>query len=412
MNPTPRRTVNWRAGLFLALIVGLGIAGLVAAKRGDWENVFVPAGERLMAGQNIFQGGYVYPPFQALVAAPFAALPQSAARIAWTMLNAASAGVFILGAWRLTGGDSLWKKEEPARREWWIFTLGFVAAIGFIFDAITNGQTDLLVAALITSGCLLLPRSGAGGGALIGLAAAAKCTPLLFLPWLVLRRRWMAAVCLLLAALIVNLLPDLIFPSSDAGLRLVRWAGSFLTPLLQPTHTTGVWFTAPEFNHSLAGWLHRLVRPDLTRPALLLGAGAALLVTAWTMLRGPTHEATANSSRESFEIGIIVCLMLLLSPASSKPHFAVLLLPAWAVARSVLMRRDRALLAVSIMAAVAGLVMNKDLVGTTIYDAAKWIGVITLETLLLFSGCVWGLHRERHFRTSPDECVDLKREGR
>ncbi len=38
---------------------------------------------------------------------------------------------------------------------------------------------------------------------------------------------------------------------------------------------------------------------------------------------------------------------------------------------------------------VAGLVANKDLVGARIYDAAKWWGVITFETVLLYGACLW-----------------------
>lgn len=396
---------------FAALVAGLAVAGLVASKRGDWGKVYVPAGHRLIAGENIFQHRYVYPPFQALVAAPFAAMPPSASRVLWASLNAFAAGVFILSAWRLTGGTRPWR-DKPEPGEWWIFALGIAAAVGFIFDAITNGQTDLLIAAFITSGCLLLPRSSAGGGGMLGLAAAAKCTPLLFVPWLVWRRRWMATSFFLLAALVANLLPDVIFPSAE-GVRLLRWGENFFTPLFNQSYIPGTWFTALEFNHSLAGALRRLSPAAAVRSVLLLSAGTLLLLAAFAMRRSHVQEETRGSLiRERFEIGMIVCLMLLLSPASSKPHFCILLLPAWAVARTALMRNNCVLLSVSILAALAGLVANKTLVGAAVYDAAKWWGVITLETLLLFFACFGAQLRGRNSQTSADEYIDLRREGR
>jgi hypothetical protein len=134
-------------------------------------------------GQDIFDSFYVYPPFQAFVAALVTLLPPLAGDIVWALLNSIAGAVFLLGAWRLSGGAAFWRNDPVPARENWIFVSGFAAAAGFIFDVITNGQTDLILAALIVGGCVALQRSSIGG-ALIGVAAAAKCTPLLFLPWL------------------------------------------------------------------------------------------------------------------------------------------------------------------------------------------------------------------------------------
>ncbi|MGZ5025453.1 MAG: hypothetical protein ACXWBS_11375, partial [Chthoniobacterales bacterium] len=92
-------------------------------------------------------------------------------------------------------------------------------------------------------------------------------------------------------------------------------------------------------------------------------------------------------------------LMLLLSPASSKPHFCILLLPAWALAREMIMRRDRFLVVIVVLSALCGLTSNKDLVGSAIYDILKWHGVITLETLLLFAGCAWAQRNLRQAKS-------------
>jgi hypothetical protein len=130
-----------------------------------------------------------------------------------------------------------------------------------------------------------------------------------------------------------------------------------------------------------------------------VSAAALLAITALEFLRAPRLPGVnpLPAGIERFEIGMLFCLMLLLSPVSSKPHFCMLLIPAWAVAREALLRRDRFLLAVTFLSAFAGLAANKDLVGKTIYDAVKWSGVITLETLMLFTACLWA-----HWRRTQD----------
>lgn len=81
-------------------------------------------------GQDIFRDAYVYPPFQALLAAPFSCVPMGLARGAWALLNALAAAVFVLSSWRLSGGEMQWKNERVPRTETLIFALGFAGRLG------------------------------------------------------------------------------------------------------------------------------------------------------------------------------------------------------------------------------------------------------------------------------------------
>src|SRR5207237_4538765 len=97
--------------------------------------------------------------------------------------------VLFAGAWRLSGGRGLPAAGSPGRADCVAFWLA-AALCGFVFDVITNQQTDLYVAALVVGGCGLLTRGRAVvAGGLFGLAAALKCTPLLFAPYLVWKRQ-------------------------------------------------------------------------------------------------------------------------------------------------------------------------------------------------------------------------------
>jgi hypothetical protein len=97
-----------------------------------------------------------------------------------------------------------------------------------------------------------------------------------------------------------------------------------------------------------------------------------------------------------FEFGIVVTLMLLVSPMSSKAHFGVLILPAFCLARFAVHNRDRTILALVAAAAALAVACNRDLVGYIAYTSMLWIGTVTLCTLLLWLGCVLALARRRN----------------
>ena len=388
---TVTTTNNLRVTAFAIFIVALGLVSLLQKPK-DWEHVYLPAAIHLRAGENILRDGYVYPPFQALLAAPFSCLSPPMARVLWALTNAAASALLFASAWRLSGGGTSFE-----RREYWILALGLAAALGFVFDVITNGQTDIILAAFVIGGCLASTRGyPLGGAALIGLGAAAKCTPLLFAPYLVLKRRWSSAGVLVAVAFIANLLPDLIAPASDGHSHLLEWGQNYPGAVLAKTYVPGTWATAVEFNHSLAGMLNRLLPRDYLRVAWAIGA-----ITLLTIAIAAIHRARATPAAEMnrFEIGMVLTLMLLLSPVSSKPHFCILLLPAWTLAREMLTRNDRFLGAVVFLSAVCGLASNKDLVGRALYDALKWHGAITLQALLLFAGCAWAQRNLRQAKS-------------
>ena len=63
------------------------------------------------------------------------------------------------------------------------------------------------------------------------------------------------------------------------------------------------------------------------------------------------------------EFGIVLTLMLLLSPMSSKPHFCTLFLPGFCLARLAVNRSSRAAALAVGVAAVTALASNKDPLG-------------------------------------------------
>jgi hypothetical protein len=383
-------------------------------KQSDWDMVYLPAAQRLVRGEDVFQVGFVYPPVNAWLAVPFSRLPPGYARLAWFTVNAVALMVLIRAAWRLSGGSRLEPCSAVPRTEHRIFILGLLCAIYYAFDALTNQQTDIVVAALVMAGCgLLAQRRDIRAGSLLGLAAGLKCTPLLLAGYLGWKRRWLAAVLVPAIACGINLIPDLVYPLDPPRSRLNEWGHRFLLPMTNKDHHFGSWASSIFNNHSIPGicnrwltcrahWQHgelvEVTRDGRISPQSLkvaaLGGMMLLLAVALYCVGKPVQVATAKSpgtnsgpSAAALEFSLVVILMLLLSPQSSKPHFCTLFLPGFCLARAALSWPSRSLLTVVLGVVALGLTSNKDLVGTKVYDWVIWHGSITWSAILLYAGC-------------------------
>ncbi|MFO0843965.1 MAG: hypothetical protein U0797_16465 [Gemmataceae bacterium] len=146
-----------------------------------------------------------------------------------------------------------------------------------------------------------------------------------------------------------------------------------------------------------------------TVKAVALGAMLSfVLLTLGCSLRRRDGDAP---SAEAFEFGLVLILMLLLCPQSSKPHFCTLLLPALCVARAAVTWPSRSLWAVAALAVACGLAVNKDLVTGRVYNWLVWYGAITLSAALLHLGCCLGLLRARQGTPAAVPQVDPMRQA-
>ena len=384
----------------------------------------MPAASRLWSGEPLYSNSYVYPPLSAFFASIFLVMPDLINRLVWYGINVLAFAIVLRGAWSLAAAGRAEPASQSVPNTHAIAILGLTCGIFFAFDALTNQQIDLILAALVVGGCQLLQRGRALSAALLfGLAAALKCTPLLWSGYLLWRRQWLASFLVVAGAIGFNLVPDVIVPPPQHRPRLLDWATQCLTGLA--TSDAGVFYSAMNFNHSIAGVAHRLVlfhpswdgadmhiAPRESRPGplalkgLVYGFGLALvalvLLASWRSRRKlasggrkPPEIAVITTlgayAPGSLEFSLVFMLMLFLSPMSSKPHFCTLFLPGFCLARLAIERRDRVIGLLLGAAIMAGLVSNKDLVGERVYDFVIWYGSVFWSCLLLFAGCCHAL---------------------
>lgn len=390
----------WPTLCVAALLAAGGVLHAFFSRPADWQLVYVPAAERYLRGEELFRDAFVYPPFAVLLVVPSVHLGAVGQKVHYWLMSVAGGTALVVGGWRLSGGRLNFRNPP---REWLIALLGLPAFVGFVFEVTANRQTDLLLGGLAVAGCLLIARDrDLVGGGCVGLAAAAKCTPLLFAPYFFWVGRWRAGVMVVVVAVLANFLPDLLVPPPAGRPRLSEWAERFLLPFGSKDYKAGQWQAGEWSNHSLAGLAGRLTnsrlvptdrgydtvpRPDPPSPtvakvAVYTTAVGLLALTAGVVWRG-------GRLVEPFGMGAVFCLMLLLSPMSSKPHFCVLAAPAWAVVRAGVAGRRWGLLALAVVAGLVELPAAKDLVGSRLNAAAMWYGCVPLGTILLLAGCLW-----------------------
>jgi alpha-1,2-mannosyltransferase len=130
---------------------------------------------------------FTYPPFAAIVMVPLAVLPYS---VAFAILTAISVPALVI-ALRVVLGR-LWPGWSD-RRVWVVATVVTAAATQLFWPVIrtlTSGQVNLILMALVTVDLL---RPGRRRGMLLGIATGIKVTPVIFIVYLGLTRRWREA---------------------------------------------------------------------------------------------------------------------------------------------------------------------------------------------------------------------------
>jgi hypothetical protein len=294
-----RRALPW-IGVALLFVV----AAVVFIKRPNRDlldfEVYRVAGIRAAAGESLYRESdghwqFKYLPAFAFAIAPLAQLPRTAARGIWFFASVAFLVVLVSRSYAMVPG----RRRRAAFLVWCVIL--FMGK--FMVREVGLGQTNLLLAVLVLSAlaCWTGGRDVAAG-ALLAAAAVVKPYAVLFLPYLVARRKWHAAV-----GFGVVLVGAMALPALSYG-----WSGNlaqFYAWWVTVTTSTAPNLINPD-NISIAGmyaaWL------GVGVPATWLGvvtALALLAACAWAVTRGSSVE-----SPDYLDAAMLMFAIPLLSP--------------------------------------------------------------------------------------------------
>ncbi len=180
----------------------------------------------MMGGSHFFGGhlysvqypspqlGFTYPPFSALAFSPLTLVPRQPAQYFWALLNLAALAALVALSLRAARPTL----SRRALAQWSLVLMTPAVWLDPVGLTFAYGQVNLILVAMILAD--LTARVRLGGtvvpqGALTGLAAAAKLTPLIFVPFLFLVRRSRSAVVALVTFVGVGLVVAAVGPSTS-----------------------------------------------------------------------------------------------------------------------------------------------------------------------------------------------------
>lgn len=178
---------------------------------------------------------FTYPPAFAFVMLPFVALPMWLAVLIWYLITLVCTAICLVLCKRLAlqlfPGD--WQDKDLR----WFEVLSFVISLKFILAVYEDQAYDLLVLPLTLFGIWALDvRRNMAAAISLAVAAALKVTPLIFLPYLLFKRRFAAAAVFVVVLLATSFLPDLLFtPQGGAHGYFVTWVQEVAAPACSRT---------------------------------------------------------------------------------------------------------------------------------------------------------------------------------
>lgn len=238
---------------------------------------------------------FTYPPVSALLFTGFAVIPETAAVVLITTVSLAALATIggMLVGWRVTAV---------------LAVVLFAVSLEPVRQTISFGQINLLLMVLVVADCLL-PRTWWPRGVLIGIAAALKLTPAVFILYFLAHRQWRQALMVV---------------AGFAGATLLAWV---LAPDLLPAYLQtvigdngrvgGLTYTG---NQSINGLVQRL-----GLPRLVWFAAAAVVA----LVAGRAVRRLRLAGDDLGAVVVVATAGLLASPVSWSHHWV------WAVVAGV-----------------------------------------------------------------------------
>lgn len=349
--------------LILGCSIAIGLLGLLFIRNLIDFPVYYAAGQSLISGRTDLYSpdfalgrvmDYRYPPFFLLALTPLWVLPYTLAAYVW----------YLLSVLEVTGCVLIVIRVFPAfRGSWRLCAVVVLGVIQYFVMALHYGNAHLLATFLLFASLYyVLQQKDLPAAAVMALAITVKLTPILLLPYFALKRRWtlLASVCVFLVAF--NVAPSVYFGFRGNSELLQSWYGHVVAS--QAFHEDN-----GPINLSLKGQLRRYlstvdysqrVDGDVQYPAInvaslsrqqldgvwaVIAAGlfAGVLFVVWrgggSSKAGVQHNDLGRAGFFAHELSLMLCLILLVGPLTSKIYFIALFWPVACLAGFAVDRR-------------------------------------------------------------------------
>lgn len=327
--------MNWRRGALRAALSIASIAILVIYSRrpGNDFQVYVDSGKALLQGQDIYLAPLpsinTGPPFFSVLCmlpALLDRLSETLARAIWMILNT-GALLWILAM----ASDLIHKRRLPVISPPLLVPL--LCTLPYILYHLLYHQVNLIVFAITLAGMKLQEEKREGlGGALVGVGAALKVMPILFVPYLIYRGRWRAACSALAVAALLTFSPVVLLGWNLYRQDLKYW--------LTMVSNNPIWDAGCRNQSVLAMWERfvghgciPLVTPgtlvlEMSRaPGVRIAWMATVAVTGLAMLCSFRGRPERGSSAVLLEWSVVFSVSAIFGPVGWKHYMVVLLLP-------------------------------------------------------------------------------------
>ncbi|OAF10446.1 hypothetical protein AYJ54_09110 [Bradyrhizobium centrolobii] len=381
------------------------------------------------AGQQVLQGGalypdvtelfaYIYPPLPAILLAIPSWFGKITLYVVLSVLNAA--------AWWYTGILSNAMTGSGLAPGPWLEALPAVVTVTFVFDMFDLGQPNLLLLAMMLYGFWSLQHQRSWlAGFMFALATAIKVFPVAVLPYLIWRRQWAAVVSMIaFTGILLFVVPAPIRGFERNAAELKTWyqgmvGSSSEKGFGQRDEQNWSWV-----NQSIISVTHRLVRPinwnqdDPSKPPRTMNlidvdyktanwivlAVSAALGLGFVAVMPSQRRRTVRSDAE--ELGILFCLMTVASPLARQYYFMWLFFPMTVLMhRAAFDGRASVRLGTWIALGIAGILMLLSLQLFPLVIQAS--GNNLAATAVLAGALVWHI-RHPSAAAGPDASAGLK----
>ncbi len=349
-----------KAFYLFAVALAVALLGFLFIRNQIDFPVYYRAGQSLLAGRVDLYApdfalgrvmDYRYPPFFIVSLLPLWLLPYSTAAYIWFLLSAlAVAGIALV----------LRAEIAPARLSKPFIAACVLAVAQYFVMALHYGNVHTLVIFFLFASFYFENRHRTVLSALLlSVSVTIKLTPIILLPYLAVKRRWKLLIFSALFIVLLNLAPGFYFGFQNNAALLRTWndhviADQQFHELNGPINLSmkGVfrrYFTEVDYAQRIDGDVEYpminivALTSDQTDAAwmiisasLMLGALALVVWRSKKLKKAETFIAGTGRGVEAklpaLELGLMICLMLLIEPLTSKIYFIALIWPVVSLA--------------------------------------------------------------------------------